>query len=141
MKLVIDIPEETFELLKTKTDINIAESIIANGVPVDTSGDCINREALLRKLQKVSTEAWKMKLKCNAEIVWNQCIDYVKDEPPVEPERKIGRWEYYQNCYYDKYFEYYKCSECDRIIKVVKPAKLIDYPYCHCGAKMENKNE
>lgn len=56
--------------------------------------------------------------------------------PTVNPT-KVGRWEYYWNCNYDKYFEYYKCSECDRIIKVVTPAKLINYPYCHCGAKME----
>lgn len=61
-------------------------------VEPERCSDCINREALLRKLQKVSTEAWKMKLKCNAETVWNQCIDYVKDAPSVEPERKRSGW-------------------------------------------------
>lgn len=61
-------------------------------VEPEKCSDCINREALLRKLKKVSIESWKMKLKCNAETVWNQCIDYVKDAPSVEPERKTGKW-------------------------------------------------
>lgn len=31
----------------------------------------------------------------------------------------------------------YKCSKCGRLIATL-PSKLVDYPYCHCGAKMEN---
>lgn len=63
----------------------------AKAVEPEKCGDCISRKALLRKLQKVATESWKMKLECNAEIVWNQCIDFVKDEPSIEPERKTGK--------------------------------------------------
>ena len=29
----------------------------------------------------------------------------------------------------------YKCSECGRMITIL-PNKLVDYPFCHCGADM-----
>lgn len=36
MKLIIDIPDEAYELLKRKSELdNIAESIIANGTPYE----------------------------------------------------------------------------------------------------------
>ncbi len=36
MKLVINIPDEAYKLLKSKSELdNIAESIIANGIPYD----------------------------------------------------------------------------------------------------------
>lgn len=36
MKLIIDIPEKAYELLKSKSELdNIAESIIANGIPYE----------------------------------------------------------------------------------------------------------
>jgi hypothetical protein len=36
MKLIIDIPEKAYELLKSKSELdNIAESIIANGKPYE----------------------------------------------------------------------------------------------------------
>lgn len=36
MKLIINIPDEAYELLKSKSELdNIAESIIANGIPYE----------------------------------------------------------------------------------------------------------
>ena len=38
----------------------------------------------------------------------------------------------------------YRCSECGRIIDLEHGETLDDYPYCHCGAKMDGeviKNE
>ena len=43
----------------------------------------IKREPLLRKTQKVATDAWKLRLVCSAETVYNQFIDYVKQAPAV----------------------------------------------------------
>lgn len=31
----------------------------------------------------------------------------------------------------------YKCSKCGRMI-VTLPSKLVDYPFCHCGAEMKS---
>lgn len=100
-------------------------------VEPEKCGDCINREALLKKLQKVSTESWKMKLKCNAETVWNQCIDYVKDAPPVEPERKKGKWiKHYDDLFPEE--STIECSECHNHQDIT-----IDDNYCpNCGADM-----
>ena len=47
MKLMINIPDEAYELLKSKSELdNIAESIIANGTPISTKGDLISRSDL-----------------------------------------------------------------------------------------------
>lgn len=44
MKLMIDIPDEAYELLKSKSEMdNIAESIIANGTPI-TEGEWVEEE-------------------------------------------------------------------------------------------------
>lgn len=32
---------------------------------------------------------------------------------------------------------YFKCSSCGRKIEVNRFSKIEDFPYCHCGAKME----
>lgn len=57
-------------------------------------------------------------------------------------ERKTSKWNLTEihNCY-----EVYQCAECERKITVFHRfgdmstiAKVTeDYPYCHCGAKME----
>ena len=53
MKLIIDISEEAYELLKSKSELdNIAESIIANGTPI-TEGDLISRSALRKEMLKI----------------------------------------------------------------------------------------
>lgn len=45
MKVIIDIPDKAYELLKSKSELdNIAESIIANGIPLPKGhGDLIDR--------------------------------------------------------------------------------------------------
>jgi len=88
--------------------------------------DCISRNALLKKLQKVATESWKMKLKCNAETVWNQCIDYIKDAPSVEPKRKTAKW-----INVDGSTNSADCSCCGN-----RGRAWMNYCYL-CGAKME----
>lgn len=45
IKLIVEIEKRTYELIKDKPD-NIAESIIANGIPYNSTGDAISREAL-----------------------------------------------------------------------------------------------
>lgn len=45
----------------------------------------IDGDKLKRKVQKVATEAWKMKLTARVETVLNQCIDYIDNAPTIEP--------------------------------------------------------
>lgn len=46
-------------------------------------GRLIDADMLLRKCQKISTQAWKMKLHADVEITMNQFIDFVKQAPTV----------------------------------------------------------
>ena len=63
--------------------------------------------------------------------------------PPVTPQPKTGHWV----CVEEKsdwYAVTYECSCCGR--GIITPHELIDnlysdYPYCHCGAKMVDKQE
>lgn len=55
--------------------------------------------------------------------------------PPTEPERKTGKW-----ITVDKglIVTSYKCSECGRTVRDDTGYDVCkDYPYCHCGARME----
>ena len=44
----------------------------------------IDGDALKRKMQKVATEAWKMKLNAPIETTFNQCIDYIDSAPTID---------------------------------------------------------
>lgn len=46
----------------------------------------IDGDRLKRKAQKVATEAWKMKIKANVEVILNEFIDWINDAPTIEPE-------------------------------------------------------
>lgn len=50
----------------------------------------IDGDALKRKMQKVATEAWKMKLNAPIETTFNQCMDYIDNAPTIKP--KQGEW-------------------------------------------------
>ena len=57
-------------------------------------------------------------------------------------EHTKGHWIKYPELN-DVHFDYYKCSECNRVIKVVRGGSLSKFPFCHCGADMrgEQSNE
>lgn len=99
----------------------------------------IDADALKRKAQKVSTEAWKMRLQANVETVLNQFIDWVEDAPTIEPGQKTGHWIPWK-AYYGKdrksWSDELKCSKCGY--------KWGDeeYKFCpNCGARMEREEE
>lgn len=48
----------------------------------------IDGDRLKRKAQKVATEAWKMKIKANAEVILNEFIDWIDDAPTVNPQQE-----------------------------------------------------
>ena len=63
--------------------------------------------------------------------------------PPVTPQPKIGHWilkRTFPTKLYDEYLKEYKCSECYRGIRCTE-SQLVNYPYCHCGAKMAESEE
>lgn len=46
----------------------------------------IDGDALKRRAQKVSTEAWKMKIKAEVETILNQFIDWINEAPTIQSE-------------------------------------------------------
>ena len=46
----------------------------------------IDADALKTRIQKLATEAWKMKIKASAETILNQFIDFINDAPTVSAE-------------------------------------------------------
>lgn len=59
--------------------------------------------------------------------------EFVEDLPPVTPQ-KYGKWIIIDDC--EQFIA--KCSECGRLYD----SRIISkYPYCHCGAKMQESEE
>jgi len=68
-------------------------------------------------------------------IAWSMALTKIRQLPSVTPQLKMGKW--IESKGYDDRDHFYICSECGRYINLNCGAKLSDYPYCHCGAKME----
>lgn len=52
---------------------------------------------------------------------------------------KRGKWIRKEG--YDPRDNFYYCSECNRIINVISGDSLSNYPYCHCGARMDGGDD
>ena len=95
--------------------------------------DAVSREALLALKQKFYDNAGY-----ETEYV---DVDDIKELPPVIPKPKIGHWIKEESIFgWDN--KSYQCSVCGRSIHLdTKIEDLEDYPYCHCGAKMESEDK
>lgn len=62
----------------------------------------------------------------------HECEDYSNFE--AKPKEKVGHWIRQKSPYGDAHT--YECSECGRTI-YAEDSDLSDFPYCHCGARME----
>ena len=61
----------------------------------------------------------------------------------IQPTRPTGHWilkRTFPTKMYDEYLNEYECSECHRGIRCTD-AQLVNYPYCHCGARMTESEE
>ena len=71
--------------------------------------------------------------------------EHVRDLPPVEPAHKAGKWIYVgrPDGMSAVGTNVYRCSECGREIGTKWGWKTVadEFPFCHCGAKMEGTNE
>lgn len=106
---------------------DVTETII-RALEQESCDDCVSRKAVL----KIYDEWFAT---CNIADKKESPRSKIKALPPAEPQVKIGRW--IESTGQDDIGHFYTCSECGRYINLVCGAKLADYPYCHCGAKME----
>lgn len=95
--------------------------------------DFVNREALKRTLKALL----KGEIKDILRIVDTE------SKADVEPVRH-GHW-IFEGCSVENYKEQiYKCSVCDRWVSILESFEYelcAEYPYCHCGAKMDEEIE
>lgn len=72
----------------------------------------------------------------------SESMDKIRELPRVTPQETIkGHWIKEESiCGWDGHS--YQCSECGRSIHLdTEMEDLEDYPYCHCGAKMDKEGE
>lgn len=102
--------------------------------------DVISRAAVLDAMRKNHRSGGR---DIDGDYVEGNYSEHLYDDivslPPVTPQPKIGRWIKSTGC--DDIDHFYVCSECGRYIKLNCGAKLSDYPYCHCGVKMQEVEE
>lgn len=86
----------------------------------------IDADALKNRIQKLATEAWKMKIKASAETILNQFIDFINDAPTVsaQPEPKEGEWVQIQRYARDAQPDL-ECPFCKHRIGVVGYGKIL----------------
>lgn len=81
-----------------------------------------------------------------AEIGQNKYTELIKELDELNTllleERPHGRWILIDNMN-DPLdgLNGYKCSECGRIIHIRDHQTISDYPYCHCGADMRQRDK
>lgn len=105
----------------------------------------IDADALKRKVQRLATQAWKMKVKASVETILNQFIDDIDHAPTVEVVPvKHGRW--IKKRYWsegvgmgERYGYYYSCSKCGNWVR--GGYDECGKKYCdECGALMDGKD-
>lgn len=99
--------------------------------------DYIEREALQARLERKKsgpvnkryTEGW------NDAILMAKSMVHKAAAADVAPVIR-GSWNLLRH---DKFSDVYQCSECGRKVSLTHGRDVLEqFPYCHCGAKMED---
>jgi hypothetical protein len=90
--------------------------------------DCISRQAAIDGADTIiARDTSGNNDVVKAMTAWKS---YVEGLPSVTPQAKIGHWILVDDC--ERFIA--KCSECGR----TEDSRMIyKYPFCHCGAKMQ----
>lgn len=73
------------------------------------------------------------------EDVFEKIYEHIKELKEGKNNRVIGHWIRQKGIY--GLVDTCECSVCGRTIYAKTEDDLKDYPYCHCGARMEGKTE
>lgn len=102
-----------------------------------SSDDCVSRQAVLKEIPRLWNSGG------DKDYCMETLRDFVTELPPVTPTCKVGHWILNETqgvqaagC------KTYHCSECNREISSKyhgEMSLLKEFPYCHCGAKMESE--
>ena len=98
--------------------------------------DYVDRDKILRKMQKLATVAWQMKLKANVETVWNDAMDVIRFTPSADAAPVVhAKWEKIDS-------NTRVCSACGFGFDIGCSPILVIANYCpSCGAKLDGAIE
>ena len=102
--------------------------------------DYVSRQAAIKAFEELPHE-YKTKEQRARTGGIAACQIIVRELPSVTLKQKTGKWIKEESiCGWDG--KSYQCSACGRSIHLdTKVEDLRDYPYCHCGTKMEGESE
>ena len=73
-----------------------------------------------------------------------ETLERIREKIAKQEGQKYGQWVPASHDPYDK-VKFYRCSKCNRLISIspcYEVGKSLDeFPYCHCGAKMNGGTE
>jgi hypothetical protein len=116
------------------------------------NNDLISREALKEAINSTIEQATKIGIMADADYLW-ELLNYAIDNAPTVEQnwrfyydhgyaqakrdfaRPQGEWIKQENNN-TKFF----CSKCGRIIDTKPFTRPDNFPFCHCGAKMQGTN-
>ena len=129
LRLKIEPPTDTqlgwLETWIHKEDMEALNSVI-QALEQEQCEDAISRQAV-DEIKELMTDI-------NGDTVYAVRMSDIRQLPPVNSQPKTGHW-----ILIDKELSRYECSECGEIIRLYENETLEDYPFSHCGAKMEGE--
>lgn len=102
----------------------------------------ISKQAILKHIENIRQSAQMMDDIQEASIIMfgmYLCEEAVRNQPYAQTERKKGHWVEIASSNHT-----YKCSVCGRLLVNITDGKnnvAKNYPYCHCGADMRQREE
>ena len=104
----------------------------------EPSEDAISRQQALKELKESAEHHAN---DSREEVLLRRDRDIIRALPPVTPQPKIGRWIAYEVRLPDRTILNYRCSVCGRKLIGYNTETLSEAPFCHCGARMVEKQE
>ena len=97
----------------------------------------ISRETMIKLLQSMADNAEANGFSYDREVI--EAVRVTLAGIPAADVAQVVHGHWIRVKSYDPRDNFYKCSICRRSINVICGEHLSDYPYCHCGAKMDEE--
>ena len=164
--LIREIDEDIFVRTEYREQLHEALNMGIKALKQEPCKDAISRQKVLSKFKEVyfSKEWSQFRIGYGSNGQRDFLINYIEQLPSVTPQYtdaeiqkmqemeqaeiekayelgkasqlKTGRWIFIRMVP-EIFHNEYECSECGRRIRCTT-RQLVNYPYCHCGTKMEN---
>jgi hypothetical protein len=123
--------KETRTTIQPYQYVDEAIDMAIKALEQEPSGDLISRKAVLNTLDNMDNALNEDRTLENYKELLKECYEVLLPVNPQEP--KTGHWK-------EIGYHIYECSECGRVESINDFENVyIEYPYCHCGARMESE--